>query len=79
MREYTDSTGVSWRVWTVTPRAYAASAPSWLPTALQAPYLCFECEQEKWRLSPAPASWEGRTDQELDILRRAGERVPRRG
>lgn len=66
LREYTDKTGVTWRVWDVYPSSRSGSTASTVSEPL-APYptrhftngwLCFECRDEKRRLAPIPKDWE---------------------
>lgn len=76
LREYRDPEGVLWRVWPVNPTEM--TGPAVVPEDLRTGWLCFESEAEKRRLRPVPPSWEGRTDHELDILRRAADPVRRR-
>lgn len=76
LREYRDPKGVTWRVWLVQPARL--TGVSTVPNKYEAGWLCFESDAEKRRLCPVPASWETRTDHELDVLRRAADPVPRR-
>lgn len=39
-------------------------------------WLCFECDQEKRRLSPIPSDWTTCDDDRLEEYARQGERVP---
>lgn len=76
LREYSDETGVRWRVWQVQPGSFAAaSVVGRLPDEFCGGWLCFESEGEKRRLMPVPPSWDERSDSELDVLRRAAESV----
>jgi hypothetical protein len=77
MREYRDGNGVAWRVWMVDPGTLTGRSSTLLSGQLRDPWLCFESSEEKRRLMPVPPSWNARSDQELDILRRAAETVPR--
>jgi hypothetical protein len=71
LREYVDTSGTTWRVWSVLPGLHAESRYLHLPEDLQRGWLCFECESEKRRLYPVPVNWESRSDTELDVMRRA--------
>lgn len=67
LRQFTDTQGISWRVWDVWPttrpssssatrtESYAGAFPG---QSFGDGWLCFECEREKRRLSPIPAEWE---------------------
>jgi len=75
LREYRDQNGVLWRVWHVQPGMMVSDRGA-VADELQGGWLCFECDDgEKRRLRPVPASWEERSDHELDILRRAADPV----
>jgi len=76
LREYQDASGVTWRVWMVKPEMRTGA--STVPEGYETGWLCFESEAEKRRLCPVPASWEVRSDHELDVLLRAADPVPRR-
>jgi hypothetical protein len=77
LREYRDSAGTEWRVWPVIPGAMTGRAIlEEMPEELRHGWLCFQSRREKRRLCPMPRSWEQRSDEELDVLRRAAEVVP---
>lgn len=70
LREYTDKTGVTWRVWDVYPSGKSGPFPtppdgtsseslSAYPSRhFRNGWLCFECPSEKRRLAPIPKDWE---------------------
>src|SRR5438270_533058 len=59
VREFTDSRGVEWRVWDVTPaHMHPATRAEDFMGNLQDGWLVFESEDEKRRLeAPYPADW----------------------
>lgn len=74
VRQFTDPTGVTWRVWSTTP---AADSP--LHRYYPAGWLTFDCGsgESLRRLSPAPAGWEFAPTERLYLFCRAAEEVPR--
>jgi hypothetical protein len=75
LREFTDRTGVHWRVWDIRPEQMPAAvrAEEHLQSVIHG-WLAFESAGggEKRRLSPIPARWEGATEAELErMLERA--------
>jgi hypothetical protein len=62
----------------VKPGAITGRPGQTLGGAVLDPWLCFESSTEKRRLSPVPLSWEVRSDEELDVMRRAAEAVKRK-
>ena len=76
LREYRDAAGTEWRVWQVTPGSMTGRAMvDEMPEELRNGWLCFQSASEKRRLSPMPRAWENRSDEELDVLRRAADPV----
>jgi hypothetical protein len=70
MREFTDSAGVAWRVWSTVPRADAVYDES-----LRSGWLTFESADTRKRLVPIPRGWEEATPERLDLMCRAAEVV----
>ena len=80
-REFVDSRGVSWRVWSTVP-----SAGSRLHGGFDQGWLTFErtaAEHARTsplrRLCPIPADWETAPDERLDLMCRSAEEVNRPG
>lgn len=89
LRQFTDASGTTWRVWDVWPsirpgasggagttrsESYAGAFPG---TSFGDGWLCFECDREKRRLSPIPPEWETCADCVLeDLCQRAGFSTP---
>lgn len=77
-REFTDSTGVSWRVWSTVP-----IAGSRLRNGFDQGWLTFECtssssgEPVLRRLVPIPRDWETAPDERLELMCRSAEEVAR--
>jgi len=85
-RSFTDSAGVEWLIWHVTPGQHTRRAGrglSTLPEELADGWLCFESSAGKCRFYPVPPEWETLADDALEILRRAavpvGAVYPRAG
>jgi hypothetical protein len=83
-RAFTDTAGVEWLIWHVTPGQHtrpARSSVSALPDELAEGWLCFESSVGKRRFYPVPPEWETLADDKLEILCRAavavGARPPR--
>ena len=73
-RSFTDSAGVEWLIWHVTPGQHtrrAGSGLSTLPEELADGWLAFECGAGKRRFYPVPPEWETLADDKLEILCRA--------
>jgi hypothetical protein len=85
-REFTDSRGVLWRVWDLTPervRPIGATAPSLQLDAFTGEYeegwLCFQSERERRRLPHYPPDWTELSDARLEELLGAAVPAPTRG
>lgn len=63
LREFVDSKGVRWRVWSTMP----VSAVT-LTTGFDRGWLTFECEECLRRLAPIPDGWDGLPDERLELL-----------
>jgi hypothetical protein len=73
-RAFTDSTGMEWLIWHVTPGQHTRRAGrglSTLPEELADGWLAFECSAGKRRFYPVPPEWETLADDKLEILCRA--------
>lgn len=68
VREFRDSTGVEWRVWSTAPRAGAV-----YDERLQAGWLTFESATVRKRVAPIPVGWEEAPLERLDVMCRAAE------
>lgn len=80
VREFTDSRGVEWRVWDVTPaHIHPATRGEDFMTLLQDGWLAFESGREKRRLeAPYPVNWMTAPLPELEELCRRASVVVRR-
>lgn len=70
IREFTDSTGVAWRVWNTTPYAGAV-----YDERLQSGWLTFESSTSRKRLAPIPRGWEKVAPERLELMCRAADLV----
>jgi hypothetical protein len=88
LREFTDKTGIPWRVWDVYPSERGKAGPSAKEIAelrgrfrsaeLAEGWLCFESPTERRRLAPIPHGWElADADSLREMLSRAGYGSPR--
>jgi hypothetical protein len=71
-REFTDSKGIRWLVWSTTP-----SSSSVLSTDMQKGWLTFESESERRRLVPVPRDWEEAAGERMELYLRAAQPVAR--
>ena len=80
VREFTDSRGVEWRVWDVTPaHIHPVTRGEDYMADLQDGWLAFESGREKRRLeAPYPAQWTTASLSELEELCRRASAVIRR-
>ena len=77
-RAFTDSAGVEWLIWHVTPGQHtrrAVRGVTTLPDELTEGWLCFESGAGKRRFYPVPPDWETLADDKLEILCRAAVAV----
>ncbi len=72
IREFTDSAGIKWRVWSTIPQAGAVYEASH-----KAGWLTFESATTRKRLAPIPRGWEEVTPERLELMCRAAEVVRR--
>ena len=80
LREFRDSKGVLWKVWSVTPDALdkRTTAEDYMRD-WQDGWLCFECPESRRRLATFPPGWEDLPDAELEGLLARAQLVKRRG
>ena len=79
LREFRDSKGVHWKVWSVTPEALdkRTTAEDYMRD-WQDGWLCFECPDSRRRLATFPPGWEEMPDAELESLLSRAQPVKRR-
>jgi hypothetical protein len=79
VRDFVDASGVSWRVWPVTPESLQprTAAEDYLGDYGEG-WLCFESATERRRLARYPMDWEKLSNQELSSLLSAAAVVPAR-
>ena len=79
LREFRDSKGVLWKVWSVTPDALdkRTTAEDYMRD-WQDGWLCFECADSRRRLATFPPGWETLPDHELETLMARAQPVKRR-
>jgi hypothetical protein len=72
-RVFASPDGVIWRAWDIpgTPE----TGPGIREQMLREGWLCFECDQEKRRLSPVPQRWSERSEEQLWLYCRVAESV----
>ena len=80
LREFHDSKGVLWKVWSVTPDSLdkRTTAEDYMRD-WQDGWLCFECQDSRRRLASFPPGWEALSDDELERLLARAQTVKRRG
>ena len=71
-REFTDSKGTHWLVWSTTP-----TSGSVLASDMQKGWLTFESDTERRRLVPVPRDWEDAGSERMELYCRAAQAVPR--
>jgi hypothetical protein len=71
-REFTDSKGIRWLVWSTTPTPGAL-----LGGEMQKGWLTFEADTERRRLVPIPRDWEQAAPERMELYCRAAQAVPR--
>jgi hypothetical protein len=78
-REFVDSNGVSWRVWSTVPsagtRLHGGFDQGWLTFERTSPESAGTAPLR--RLCPIPADWEGAAESRLDLMCRSAEEVNR--
>lgn len=79
LREFTDSHGIDWRVWDVTPAAISPrTAAEDFMADLQDGWLCFESAGRRCRLVLYPSDWASASDAQLEELLHRAEESPKR-
>jgi hypothetical protein len=63
LREFTDSSGTTWRVWSTQPTNPAIVSPE-----LRDGWLTFDSGWSRRRLVPIPPDWEGAEIERLQLL-----------
>ena len=71
-RDFTDSKGTRWMVWSTTP-----SAGSVLASDMQKGWLTFESDGERRRLVPVPRDWEAAAPERMELYCKAALPVAR--
>lgn len=70
-REFTDSHGTHWLVWSTTPTTASVLAE------MREGWLTFESDGERRRLVPVPRDWEKAPDDRMELYCRAAQAVTR--
>ena len=82
VREFTDSRGIEWRAWEVTPESISprTKEEDYLASLYYTGWIVFEnkAEDDKRRLYPVPKGWLELPDPELEVLLSKAEVVPQR-
>jgi hypothetical protein len=63
VREFTNSKGITWRVWSTRP-----SSPRLYSQELRSGWLTFESEGQRRRLAPIPNGWDEVSEDRLELL-----------
>jgi hypothetical protein len=71
-REFTDSRGTSWRVWSTVPEGRTV-----LNSDFERGWLTFDSGSELRRLAPIPAAWEEAPVARLELMCRAATKPAR--
>jgi hypothetical protein len=71
-RDFTDSKGTHWLVWSTTP-----SPGSLLASDMQKGWLTFESDGERRRLVPVPRDWEAAAPDRMELYCKAAQPVSR--
>ena len=71
-REFTDTKGTRWLVWSTTPTQGAV-----LGSEMQKGWLTFESDGERRRLVPIPRDWEQAAADRMELYCRAAQAVTR--
>ena len=74
IREFTDASGVKWRVWSTVPRVSGI-----YETKLRAGWLTFESVSGRRRLAPIPRGWQDADAARLELMCRSAEVAKRTG
>ena len=81
LREFTDTLGVTWRVWDVNPVVHNRDSKALRRAFLTVPdgWLCFESEKGRRRLAPIPADWDVTDTLNLEYYCSRAEEVDKPG
>jgi hypothetical protein len=71
-REFVDSKGVLWRVWSTVPTGGSVRVTKYVDG-----WLTFESPESLRRLVPLPPNWEDSSIERLELMCRAAQDVPR--
>jgi hypothetical protein len=71
-KEFVDSNGVAWRVWSTVPTGGAVRVAKFTEG-----WLTFESGEKLRRLAPLPPNWENATVERLELMCRAANEVKR--
>jgi hypothetical protein len=71
-REFTDSRGRHWLVWSTTPMTGSV-----LASEMRQGWLTFDSDSERRRLVPIPRDWENAANDRLELYCRAAQGVSR--
>jgi len=74
IREFTDSKGVTWRVWATYPVHVISTAE-----AYRGGWLTFQSGNSRRRLAPVPPSWQDASPARLELLCGNAEQVGDKG
>ena len=77
LRDFTDYSGITWRVWDVTPQSQNTAAKRGIRITPVDGWLVFESDTERRRLSPIPEGWESGDNDALCYLCARAKVVPR--
>lgn len=73
VRNFTDSSGIQWRVWSTVPTTSTV-----LSRDFERGWLTFESTESLRRLAPIPKDWAEAGSTKLELMLRAAREVPRR-
>jgi len=73
VRNFTDSSGIQWRVWSTVPTTSTV-----LSRDFERGWLTFESTESLRRLAPIPNDWVEAGSTKLELMLRAAREVPRR-
>jgi hypothetical protein len=71
-REFVDSKGVTWRVWSTIPTGGSVRVTKFVDG-----WLTFESAEALRRLAPPPSHWQDASIERLELMCKAAQEVPR--
>jgi len=74
IRQFTDANGIIWRVFDIHPDPASDEVAAMSPELVNG-WLLFQCAAQRRRLAPIPTDWELATNEELEALSNAAQRV----